>query len=446
MDQWFHIKREEKDTVALLFKKGVVIPEDQITFSALAAWIESKGIKHGVRNEILNLIVENLGTYSFPAEIAKGKLPIDGIPAQLIPACLSECDVQVEEHKKVDFKRLFTIPTANFGEIVARKQAATEGIPGITVFGELLPAKKGKDLHIKNGENTVFNAEDLCVYASTSGEVTYHKNLVNIYPVYKIQGDVSLKTGHIDFVGNVHITGDVPSGFKISAQGDVRIEGVVEAAEIVSQGNIVIGGGVLGQGKGLIRCVGNFTSLYISQGTIYAGENIEVAQTIMHSNCEAGKHVICLNGKGNISGGTCIAGSGISANEIGNETYSKTLIYIKMNENNDRIKINYEQKILELEQNLKKLNQLKTVMEDKKMDSATIEKIVNTIHQTNIQLTELNEEKTANQNSVRSIVMIKGILHPNVEIGIGKYKRTVQSQFQSAKVFMEEKEIVIHSL
>ncbi|KZE65896.1 hypothetical protein AWM68_05820 [Fictibacillus phosphorivorans] len=446
MDQWFDIKREQKDTRALLFKKEAAIPADQISFSGLAAWIGSKGIKHGVRKEVLNLIVENLDTYSFPAEIAKGKLPIDGKPAQLIPAYETECDVKVEESQKVDFKRLFTIPTVEFGEIVARKQAATDGIPGITVFGEPLPAKKGKDLHIKNGENTVFNAEDLCVYASKSGEVTHHKNVVHIYPVYRVQGDVSLKTGHIDFVGNVHIKGDVPSGFKILAQGDVRIEGVVEAAEIISQGNVVIGGGVLGQGKGLIRCAGNFTSLYISQGTIYAGENIEVAQTIMHSHCEAGQSVRCLNGKGNISGGTCIAGSEISANEIGNETYSKTLLYIKTNENSGQIKVGYEQKMLDLELNLKKLNQLKAVMEEKKMDKVTIDKIVNTILQTNHQLTELKEEKAANDNSLHSMVTVKGILHPNVEIGIGKYKRKVHSPFQSAKVFMEDKEIVIHSL
>jgi uncharacterized protein len=38
------------------------------------------------------------------------------------------------------------------------------------------------------------------------------------------------------------------------------------------------------------------------------------------------------------------------------------------------------------------------------------------------------------------------LLNPSVEISIGKYKRKVQSPFQSAKVYMEEIEIIINSL
>lgn len=272
--------------------------------------------------------------------------------------------------------------------------------------------------------------------------------MVNIYPVFKVQGDVSLKTGHIDFVGNVHITGDVPSGFKIQAQGDVRIEGVVEAAEIFSQGDVIIGGGFLGQGKGSIRCDGNFTSLYINQGKVVAGENIEVVQTILHSYCEAGQNITCLSSKGNIAGGTCIAGNEIAANEIGNETYSKTFIYIKGKDNDQKVSFEGEQKIIELQRNLEKLQQLKTVMEQRKMEQLTIMKLVNTINQSTSQLTVLYKEKEKMRDRIQLLaaVTIKGTLHPNVEIGIGKYKRKVQSPYSSARVSMEEKEIIIQSL
>ncbi|GGB56401.1 DUF342 domain-containing protein [Fictibacillus barbaricus] len=449
MDQWFSIKVEESDMRALLFKKeDIEIPSEQRSLLSLTAWIESKGIRHGIRHEVLKEVVENLDTFLFPAEIAIGKLPTIGEAAQLIPSCLSERHSHTEDHEKIDLKRLFIIPTATAGELVARKTLATDGIPGITVFGDTIPAQKGKDISIQNGQNTVFDKDDLCVYATTSGEVTYKKNCVNIYPVFKVQGDVSLKTGHIDFVGNVHITGDVPSGFKIQAKGDVRIEGVVEAAEIISQGNVIIGGGVLGQGKGSIRCDGNFTSLYINQGKVFAGENIEVVQTILHSYCEAGQNITCLSSNGNIAGGTCIAGNEIAAYEIGNETYSKTLIYIKGKDNDQKVSFEDEQKIIELQQNLEKLQQLKAVMEQRKMEQLTIMKIVNTINQSTSQLTVLykEKEKMRDRNQLRTAVTIKGTLHPNVEIGIGKYKRKVQSPYSSARVSMEEKEIIIHSL
>ncbi|MET3728712.1 uncharacterized protein (DUF342 family) [Fictibacillus halophilus] len=446
MDQWFNIKFEDRETQALLLKNEVEIPSGEVTFSRLLAWIESKGIRHGIRNEVLSLVAETLDSFAFPAEIAKGKQPRDGEPAKLIPSFSNEKKLDTNENAKLDFKRLFTIPTAEFGEILARKQNATEGIAGISVFGKVLPAKKGKDLLVKNGENTVYNDSEQCVYASASGEVTFQNNRVNIYPVYRVDGDVSLKTGHIDFVGNVHISGDVPSGFKISAKGDVRVEGVVEAADITTDGNVVIGGGVLGQGKGTVRCGGDFTSLYISQGNVYARGNIMVAQTILHSHCEAESNVTCTSGKGNISGGTCIAGNGISANDIGNDTNSKTLLYIKTNDRMEKEIIQHEQKILELQKNLEKLNHLKIVLIQKNTDQQTINRIVNTISQSNHEIVELQKEIEKCKNSSQSSIQIKGTLHPNVEICIGKYKRKIQSPFSAAKVFIEEKEIVVHTL
>lgn len=455
MDQWFSIKLLEKETIAILVKKsGIEINPEEVTYDRLAAWINSKGIKQGIQSEVIREIAGNIEIIHSPLEIAKGILPVHGEPAQLIPAAEAHSLINNPENDKVDFKRLFTIPTVSFGQLIARKREASHGTPGITVFGEHIPAKRGKDVKVKNGENTVFNEKNLGVFAAASGEVSYRSNCVNVYPVYKVDGDLSLKTGHIDFVGNVHVTGDVPSGFKINAQGDVRIEGLVEAAEIVAAGNIVVGGGVLGQGKGSIRCGGNFTSLYINQGNIMAGENIEAAQSILHSYCEAGKNIICISGKGNIAGGTCIAENMITANEIGNETYSKTLIYMKLQEPQPNKTFIGDEKIKELQLNLEKLQQLKDALvrqagNSNRLDQGTVSKIDNTINQTSAKLSELYTEKNSfaiKDQSNSSHVIIKGTLHPNVEISIGKYKRRVQSPFQSAKVYMEEKEIKINSL
>ncbi|RZT22915.1 DUF342 domain-containing protein [Fictibacillus sp. BK138] len=455
MDQWFNIKLLEKETIAILVKKSdVEINPEEVTFDRLTTWIHSKGIKYGLQSDVIRKVAVNNDTNHSQIEIAKGRLPVHGEPAKLIPAADADIIKNNSENEKVDFKRLFIIPTVSFGQLIARKREATEGTPGITVFGEPIPAKRGKDLRVKNGENTVFNEENLGIYAAASGEVSYRSNCVNVYPVYRVDGDLSLKTGHIDFVGNVHVTGDVPSGFKINAQGDVRIEGLVEAAEIVAAGNIVVGGGVLGQGKGSIRCRGNFTSLYINQGNIMAGENIEVAQSILHSNCEAGKNIVCISGKGNIAGGTCTAENMITANEIGNETYSKTLIYMKQNEKQPNQSFAGDEKIKELQLNLEKLQQLKDALvrqagNSNRLDQGTVSKIDNTINQTAAKLSELYMEKNnfaSNEQSHSSHVIIKGTLHPNVEISMGKYKRIVQSPFQSAKVYMEEKEIKIYSL
>ncbi|MDR7072166.1 DUF342 domain-containing protein [Fictibacillus barbaricus] len=455
MDQWFNINTKDEETKAILFKKeNADFAELDITLDKLTKWLKEKNILHGIRTEVLYQLIQNIENIHFPVVIAQGILPVNGTSAELIPLIGQETAIASDNNDKIDFKRLFTIPTVTSGQLIARKKNATEGKPGISVYGKPIPAQKGKEIRIKNGENTVFNTEDLGIYATVDGEVSFQAHYVNVYPVYKVNGDLSLKTDHINFVGNVHVTGNVPSGFKIQAMGDVRIEGLVEAAEISTPGSIVIAGGVLGRGNGLIRCGGNFTSLYVTQGVIIAGESITVAQSILYSHCEAGNKITCLTGKGNVSGGTIKAGNQISANEIGNETYSKTFIYIDQKEINNEPFIELELKINEAEKTLDKLQRLKDAMvrqtaQEKASSQSTINRIEISLNQTAEQLSLLKCEKNnliTQKQEESSQIIVKGTLYPNVEIGIGKYKRKVQSPFQSAKVFMKEKEIVIHSL
>ncbi|WNB90377.1 FapA family protein [Bacillus sp. NEB1478] len=455
MDQWFSIETKDKDTKAILFKKDHVdFSNIDITEDMVSKWLKEKNIQHGIRSEVVYQLMQNLEGIHFPVIIAEGKLPEDGAAAQLVPVIGTEFTIEHDSNVRIDFKRLLKIPTVSSGQLIARKKTATEGRPGISVFGKPIPAKNGKEINIKNGENTFFHLEDLGIYATADGEVSFNTHSVNVYPVYRVNGDLSLKTGHIDFIGNVHVTGDVPSGFKIQAKGDIRIEGLVEAAEITTPGSIVIAGGVLGQGKGSIRCGGNFTSLYVNQGRILAGESIEVAQSILYSHCEAGNNIFCVTAKGNISGGTIKAGNQIHANEIGNETYTKTFIYMEEQELDNQSIMEIEQKITELQKTLEKLQQLKDAIvrqsaQPSGSSQSTINRIEMTLNQTAEQLSMLNVEKikhiTSEQNE-KAQITIKGTLYPNVEISMGKYKRKVQSPFHSAKVFMEDKEIVIHSL
>jgi uncharacterized protein (DUF342 family) len=454
MDQWFTVSTKDKDTIAVLVRKDEMDLENQtFSYDEVTKWLYAKGIQHGIRTEAIHKLVQNIENIDFPLVIAEGIMPIDGISAKLLPVIGPETSVLYDENDKIDFKRLFTIPTVTTGQLLARKKNATEGRPGISVFGKPIPAKNGKDLPVKNGENTIFRPEDLGIYATTDGEVSFQTKCVHVYPVYRVDGDLSLKTGHIDFVGNVHVKGDVPSGFKIHAQGDIRIEGLVEAAEIVTPGSIVIAGGVLGQGKGSIRCGGNFTSLYVNQGTIWAGENIEVSQSILYSDCEAGVNITCLSGKGNISGGTLKAGNQICANEIGNETYTKTFLLMEPKEIDRKLITDIELQITELQKNVMKLQQLKDVMMKQSLqkgdgNQSTVNRIEITLNQAADQLTKLymNKNDLLQEQNELSHVIVKGTLHPNVEIGIGKYKRKVQSAFQYSKVYMKDKEIVIHSL
>ena len=82
---------------------------------------------------------------------------------------------------------------------------------------------------------------------------TTDREKINVFPVYEVNGDVDYNTGNIDFVGTIVIRGNVRSGFKVKADGDIRIIGSVEGAELEAAGSIEISAGIIGQNKGLLK-------------------------------------------------------------------------------------------------------------------------------------------------------------------------------------------------
>ena len=80
-------------------------------------------------------------------------------------------------------------------------------------------------------ENVVCNAEMTIMYAAIDGLFTLTGGeTINVFPIYEVNGDVDYHTGNIDFVGTVVIRGNVLTGFRIRAAGDIRIVGGVEGA------------------------------------------------------------------------------------------------------------------------------------------------------------------------------------------------------------------------
>ena len=167
------------------------------------------------------------------------------------------------------------------------------------------------------------------MYAAIDGLVSRTDgNKLNVFPVYEVNGDVDYKHGNIDFVGNVVIRGNVLSGFKVKAAGDIRIVGGVEGAELEAGGSIEITGGIIGYNKGLIHAGHHVKCTFIQEGNVDAGEDVLVSQSIMHSNVRAGHAVICAGTKGLIVGGSTQAGEHVSARVVGNTMSTVTSIEV----------------------------------------------------------------------------------------------------------------------
>lgn len=302
------------------------------TIEELEAFLLSHNIRYGIQRDIASRLCTHPEEYFFNrVPIAIGETPVNGTDGQVVLTVDLEEDrgpAELEDGK-VDYKDLVRLHNVRKGQLIAKIIPPKPGTPGKMVTGDELPFKPGREAFFKVGKNVLVSNEETSMYAAIDGLVTItEKGKINVFPVYEVNGDVDYSTGNIDFVGTVVIRGNVLSGFTVKSEGDIRVVGGVEGAELISGGSIEITGGIIGYNKGHISAGKNVKVSFIQDGNVTAGEDIMVSQSIMHSNVRAGRDVICNGAKGLIVGGTIQAGERVEARTIGNTMSTATSIEV----------------------------------------------------------------------------------------------------------------------
>ena len=120
------------------------------------------------------------------------------------------------------------------------------------------------------------------------GCVSFKRNTVELSSLLEIPGDVDFSTGNIRFEGSVKIHGDVRSGFEVSADGSIEIDGAVENAILRAKGDITVKGGFVGTGKGLIQSDENVTVGYVRNQQIECNGSIFIRKEAV--SCRLSSH------------------------------------------------------------------------------------------------------------------------------------------------------------
>ncbi|MFC4307396.1 DUF342 domain-containing protein [Cohnella boryungensis] len=323
---------DDKMQAYLVFKR--VEGELKFTSRELEQFLLTEGITSGLQTDTIYLISQRPQDFYFAQNIvAVGTPPIAGKDGY-INVLFGESERQdrrpVErEDGSVDYKEVTQLANVKAGQLIAERVPAEPGAPGKSVTGDEIAPRDGKDVHFKIGKNVVVNPEKVAMYAAIDGLVTKtDKDKLNVFPVYEVNGDVDYNIGNIDFVGTVVIRGNILTGFRVKASGDIRVTGGIEGAEVESDGSVEISGGIIGSNKGFVKAGCNVRCSFIQEGNVIAGEDVLVTQSIMHSNVRAGKSVKCAGAKGLIVGGTIQAGDRVTARMIGNSMSTATVIEV----------------------------------------------------------------------------------------------------------------------
>lgn len=303
--------------------------DGEITERDIIHRILEAGVVYNIDYEKIKQIVQHR-IFVEKEVIARGKEPYIGEEAQIVLEVDTEISSEplIKEDGSADYRQIGLLKTVEKDQLLAEKIPASKGQDGMNVLGEVIDST-GKDKPLPRGENTYSSDDDLSLFAAVSGRIVYKRNRLSVENKLIIRGDVDYSTGNIEFTGDINISGDVLTGFKVKTEGDIRIRGVVEGAEIIStKGSIIISRGVVGQEKARILAAKNVHAEFINESTVEAGHDVTVGEYIMNSIVSADNEIQATTGRGSIIGGKLFAEKAIEAKNIGSASYLRTEIKV----------------------------------------------------------------------------------------------------------------------
>lgn len=413
-------------------------------------FLQEQKITYGIQEEAIRKLIMKQTNTIFPILIAEGKEPVHGMDGSI--SYFYDQTTEVDRSEGWDLREVIRIPAVEAGQKLAEVHPPTLGTSGRNVYDQPLKAKPGRPSRKKAGQNVAYDERNLCFYAKTEGKVSIANHAVHIHQVYEVTEGISLKTGNIDFLGTVVIHGDVPSGFKVKASGDVKVVGIVEAAEIEAGGSIHITKGLSGLKKGRIEAGEDVYLGYCNQGEIIAGGGIYADHSIRHSICTASHEICCTNG--NIIGGVLSAGYKMEAREIGNRLHTLTELSFGADKANLDEASQLEEEEATIKESLRKITLLQKKFSETNQTTSkarvTLLKVKHSRQQTKEKLTQVQGELANLQLEMGSMkaayLHVKEVLYPNTVVTFGKYQRTINRNYSSVAIQIEQNDIKIMPL
>lgn len=225
----------------------------------------------------------------------------------------------------IDFRERKIMVPISAGEVIAHKEPATEGTPGITVHNEELESVPGKDIIIKTLNDAKFIEDTNEVIATSDGALSIvGGNSIKVCSRQEIKSDIDFNTGNIESRNCVVIRGAVQPGFTVLCDGDLEIGGGVSSAKVTSHANIVVKGGITGKNS-FLHSDGDTDLVFIEQGQIFCGENCVLRKQCYYSEVVAGGNIRCHKSSV-VMGCQLIAEGSISVGDVGSQNADPSLL------------------------------------------------------------------------------------------------------------------------
>ncbi len=424
-------------------------------YEAIIGFLKANGVVEGIKTEAIERFVEK-PEYNQPLLVAEGRRPRNGADARIVYEFETDSTrIKLKESEgRVDFKDLNIVQNVVAGQVVARKIPAEPAEPGVTVTGKVLPAEDGKDAAIQAGKNVKLSEDGRTAMAEINGQVVIAAGKINVEPVYVVNGNVSLKTGNILFLGTVVVKGHVEDGFDVKASGNIEVMGGVGKSNLDAEGDIIVHQGIGAKSEGTVRAGRNVWSKFIENAEVSAGDLVVVSDGIMNSHVVAQRKVICKGKRASIVGGAVRAAEEINAKSLGAVAGTETILEVGYDPTSkerlaalEQERGEYQKKLEELQRNLttlenmrrqhkkltkEKIENYKRLMKSKEQLTAETRRVAKEIQEIQEYLGEL---------STTGRISASATVFPGVKVYIKDAPLAVKNEFKAVS-FVAEGDVV----
>lgn len=442
-----HVAQRHMAAWAFVFPpsgQGMPLKKSQVYMA-----LQEYSVSAGINEKAIDYLVEEQPYFKL-VPIAYGTPMVPGTDGTIREMFKREVEktFAVNERGDVDYRVQNYIQSVHTGDVICETVPPIEGKDGLDVLGTVIPKKEGQPAKLLAGQNTTLNEDKTQIIASMDGHLVFESGKFHVKPLFYVKGDVDLSVGNIDFLGDVHIEGDVRDDFVVRATGTVTVDGLVEGAIIEAGKDVIIAKGILGDEKAVIKAGGNVQTEYIENCIIYAGDTVQ-AGSIISSYVHSDNCIVVRVGRGTIIGGKMVAANLIDAKIIGCRAERMTELIVG--------ELPYtENKKEELAESLEKIQKEKKEIEHMagnishaivETDPAKLQKAANLrLRQSVLTMQEAHLKKQLEQFEDKSTEVVNckivgDTVYPVTKVRIHDYTCTVTEKTMSCRIHISENEI-----
>lgn len=417
----------------------------EISYDMLVRVLRENGVDYGVDEALLDRLPDEQDRYFHLFLAAEGNPPVHGKDGYIIDHYprKKQKELTVDESGQVDYAELNIVNNADKGDVICQIVEPVNGVDGRTVFDEEIPARNGKKAAVPKGRNTELTEDESALIATKPGHVEFDGRNFQVKPVMDVGKNVDYSTGNISFLGDIHIHGDVCSGFTVRAMGNITVDGVVEASTIEAGGDLVVVKGVKGNGQAVVKACGSMYAKYLESSIVCVKEKLQT-DCIINCNVYSDGQILACTGRGIIIGGKIRAAGEVKANIVGSKSECLTSVILGGHPSDD---FEYESLIREIQELELEYDELEKQPDSPtKMRNLPMVRMKLSVNRTKLKQFETymvgaKEESQCQEDKPDERRMVCGIAYPGTEVTIGDATGRLEHETQHCRAVLRENEI-----